>query len=336
MKNLLYIGNKLSQNGKTVTTIETLSHLLKQDGFKVKAVSTKQNKWLRLLDMLSSIVLQVRWADYVLIDTYSTQNFYYAYLCSQLCRLLNLNYLPILHGGNLPKRLEDNPKLSRAIFKHAYVNIAPSAYTEVAFKAKGFDNVKCIPNSIEINNYAFSNRAIESVNLLWVRSFSKLYNPKLAVDILHALQNKKIDSSLCMVGPDNDGSLLATKHYAASLGLDVTFTGKLSKKEWIARSKNYNVFINTTNFDNMPISVIEAMALGLPIVSTNVGGLPYFLTHNYNALLVAPNESKLFVNQIITLVNDEAKKTTLITNARHAASQYAWQSVKKLWKATLV
>lgn len=52
MKNLLYIGNKLSQNGKTVTTIETLSHLLKQDGFKVKAVSTKQNKWLRLLDML--------------------------------------------------------------------------------------------------------------------------------------------------------------------------------------------------------------------------------------------------------------------------------------------
>ena len=56
----------------------------------------------------------------------------------------------------------------------------------------------------------------------------------------------------------------------------ITITGILRKAEWIELSKDYDVFINTTNVDNMPVSVIEAMALGMPIVSTNVGGIPFF------------------------------------------------------------
>ncbi|OIQ22705.1 glycosyltransferase family 4 protein [Lacinutrix sp. MedPE-SW] len=336
MKNLLYIGNKLSQKGKTVTTIDTLSNLLAQEGFSVKAVSSKKNKWLRLLHMLYSIIRYAKWIDYVLIDTYSTQNFYYAYLCSKCCKLFNLKYLPILHGGNLPNRLINNPKLSRTIFKKAYLNIAPSGYIAEAFKNQGYSNIKCIPNTIEIDNYPFQEREISKVKLLWVRSFSKLYNPKLAIDVLNHLQENNISSSLCMVGPDNDGSLLETKNYAKSLGLEVEFTGKLSKNEWVKRSKNHNIFINTTNFDNMPISVIEAMALGLPVISTNVGGLPYFLENNKNALLVEPNNYKLFIEAIINLKTYKSNRLAIVKEARNTAETYKWQSIKKLWKATLV
>ena len=91
MKNILYIGNHLSAKGKTETTIETLSKSLKLEGFRVIVSSSKNNKLFRLFDMLFAIVKYSKKADYVLIDTYSTSNFYYAFLCSQLCLVFHLS-----------------------------------------------------------------------------------------------------------------------------------------------------------------------------------------------------------------------------------------------------
>ncbi|WP_452224265.1 glycosyltransferase family 4 protein [Lacinutrix chionoecetis] len=336
MKNLLYIGNKLSTRGKTATTIDTLSNALIAEGYNVKAVSSKKNKLLRLIDMVWSIIKNRSWAHYVLIDTYSTQNFYYALVCSQLCRFFKLKYVPILHGGNLPNRLKNNPKLSHAIFNNAFVNVAPSNYTALAFKDYGFNNITIIPNAINIENYAFKQREIDEVHLLWVRSFSKIYNPKLAVDVLFQLQKKEIKSSLTMVGPDNDGSLEVTKKHAASLNVAVNFTGKLSKKEWITLSKTHNIFINTTNFDNMPVSVIEAMALGLPIISTNVGGLPFLIEDDVTGKLVSPNNAALFVDEIIDLKENKEKVENYTRSARNRVEQFGWQVVKNQWKVTLI
>src|SRR5690606_32388170 len=113
--------------------------------------------------------------------------------------------------------------------------------------------------------------------LLWVRSFSQIYNPVLALKIVEILKLKAMEVSLCMVGPDKDGSLQRCKEMATELNLPVSFTGLLSKQEWIALSRDFDIFINTTNFDNMPISVMEAMSLGMPVISTNVGGLPLLI-----------------------------------------------------------
>jgi len=142
---------------------------------------------MRLLDMIWTCFKYRKQADYVLIDTYSTRNFYYAYFVSIVCQVLKLKYLPILHGGKLPERLKRSPKLSKRIFNNAYLNIAPSSFTKSKFEAAGFRNIKCIPNTIELNKYEFKQRIFEDVKLLWVRSFSKIYNPLLAVKILKAL-----------------------------------------------------------------------------------------------------------------------------------------------------
>ena len=85
MKNVLYVGNALSKRGKTITSIETLGAQL-GEFCSVNIVSNKSNKLLRLLDMAVTLILNVRKIDYVLIDTYSTTNFYYALVISQLCR----------------------------------------------------------------------------------------------------------------------------------------------------------------------------------------------------------------------------------------------------------
>lgn len=335
MKNLLYIGNHLSKRGKTETTIETLSKSLQLEGYHVFVSSRIENKLLRLLDMLFSIVKQSQKVHYVLIDTYSTSNFYYAFLCSQLCRVFGLKYIPILHGGNLSKRLETNPILSKAIFKNAFINIAPSGYIQSEFKKHSYTNVVCIPNTIKIKNYTFKQKEYKDVNLLWVRSFSNIYNPFLAVKILKSLLEENIKATLCMVGPDNDGSLQAVKKYAEEIGVEVKFTGLLSKQQWIELSKDYNIFINTTNFDNMPVSVIEAMALGIPVISTNVGGMPFLIENEEDGILVNPNHSGEFVNAVKKLISDSEKIHKITLNARNRVENFDWEVVKKQWFSVL-
>jgi glycosyltransferase involved in cell wall biosynthesis len=331
MKNLLYIGNKLSSKNKTVTTIETLGRNLELLTYKVTYASSYKNMVFRLFDMVLVLVLNRNKIDYVLIDTYSTLNFYFAFVISQLCRLFKLKYIPILHGGNLPSRLSKSPKLSRSIFKYAFKNIAPSNYTKISFEALGYNNIQVIPNTIEIEKYPVIEKEYNSIELLWVRSFSKLYHPKLAVSILKILKDKGYKTSLCMVGPDNDGSLLETKAFATELDLEVRFTGKLTKSEWIELSKESNYFINTTNFDNMPVSVIEAMALGFPIVSTNVGGLPNLIDQNKNGVLVNPNSEDEFASAILDLHHNKEKRDLLIKKAREKSESFDWQIVKSLW-----
>jgi glycosyltransferase involved in cell wall biosynthesis len=334
MKNVLYIGNALSSKGKTRTTIETLGEHLKEIT-TVKIASTKSNKILRLLDMVWLVLKNSSKADYVLIDTYSTSNFYFALIISQLCRLLQTKYIPILHGGNLENRLRNNPKLSALIFKNAYHLVAPSHFLKSIFKTYGYNDVLFIPNTIDITDYEFIDRKIDTIKLLWVRSFSSIYNPKQAILVLKQLLNNGHDATLTMVGPEVDGSLKEMKHLVKKEKLNVKFTGKLSKQEWIKRSEKHNIFINTTNFDNTPVSVIEAMALGLPVVSTNVGGLPFLITNNEEGLLVPKDDVNTMVNAILSLKTSKELRLKLIKNARSKVEFFDWNNVKSKWQALL-
>ena len=150
--------------------------------------------------------------------------------------------------------------------------------------------MKSIPNSIDISLYPFLKRSKPKHKILWVRAFDKIYNPKLALETLELLIADFPDAELCMIGPDKDGSLNELSDLARKNSLPVTFRGKMSKVEWIDISKDFDVFLNTTNFDNTPVSLIEAMALGLPVVSTNVGGIPYLIEDQCNGVLVEPDD----------------------------------------------
>ena len=332
MKHLLYVGNKLQQHGYTPSGVDVYSKKFEELGFKVTAVSSIKNKYLRLLKMLFSILRYRNSVDFILIDTYSTQNFYFAFLCGLLAKLLKIKYIPILRGGNLPQRLVKSKKLSNLLFKNAHINIAPSKYLKDAFNVHDFNNVLYIPNSISLKDYEFTPKPIDIPKLLWVRSFVKIYNPKLAIKIFSAIKSKYPEATLCMVGPEKDGSLQNCKAYAEQLNLNVKFTGQLTKQEWRELSNNYNIFINTTNFDNTPVSVIEAMALGLPVISTNVGGLPYLINNVEDGILVPANNPTHFIDAIVSLVENPTKAQELSIHAREKVSNYDWQIVKLNWQ----
>jgi len=334
--NLLYIGNKLAGHGATMTSIESLGQLLENEGHHLWYASSKKNKALRLIDMISKTIRYARKSDYVLIDTYSTSNFWYAFVISQLCRIMRVKYIANLHGGNLPNRLKNNPVLCRMIFKHAYKNVAPSNYLLQAFENRGFAELLFIPNTLEIQNYTFRQREKLRPKLLWVRSLASIYNPEMALMVLEQLQKDFADAALCMIGPDKENKLQDLQQMADAKNLNVRFTGKLSKPEWTKLSTEYDIFINTTHFDNTPVSVMEAMALGLPVVSTNVGGIPYLLENRKTAMLINDNDVDAMASAVKELIFDDSLSNQIIGNALSLVEKFDWSFVKTKWNEILI
>lgn len=328
----MYLGNMLSTHGKTASVIELLSPKL-SDFVRVKSYSSKKAQLSRMIDMVWAIFSNRSDTSLVLIDAFSSRAFWYCYVVAQVCRFLKIPFIPILHGGDFPARLERSPKAARSIFSSAAVNISPSLYLKHHFTKANFP-VLYIPNFLEVDKYIVTKRSFSQPKLLWVRSFHRLYNPLLAIEVLALLKSEYPEASLCMVGPDKDGSLAEAKKLALELGLGdaVVFPGLLSKSDWIRESSKYNVFINTTNFDNMPISVIEAFALGFPVVSTNVGGLPYLIDDGVDGLLVPPHSVSGFANAIKRVVSDPTFANVLAFNARRKAASFDWKVVGKQWK----
>ena len=329
-KKVLYIGNNLTQKTKYNSTLIVLAKLLESEGYLVSISSDKMNKVIRLFDMILSFFKNFRKVDYILIDTFSTSNFYYAFIISQLSRIFRIKYIPILHGGNLPSRLEHNKYLCNLLFSNSYKNIAPSNYLKSAFDNKGFKTV-FIPNIVEIENYQFKKREKMSPRLFWVRAFKEIYNPTLAVKVLHKLKRKYPEASLCMVGPFVDNSYNECLKLVKELNLEssIEFTNVLLKEDWHKKSEDFDIFINTTNFDNTPVSVMEAMALGLPVVSTNVGGIPFLVEDKKDGLLVDKENEEQLTNSIISILNNEFPDLSI--NARAKVENFSWETNKEKW-----
>ncbi|GAB1309270.1 glycosyltransferase [Urechidicola sp. KH5] len=326
---IIYIGNNLKSSNPT--TIIKLSELLKDAGIDVKVYSKQKKQLFRLISMIFGVFKNSN-ASYVLIDTYSTFNFYYAVIIGRLCRWLRIPYIPILHGGNLPVRIQKSKRFSESLFGKSLINIAPSPYLKKEFKKHNFQ-VKEIPNSLNLANYQFKERKEFKPKLFWIRAFDEIYNPKMAIHVLQEVRKMNPNATLCMVGPDKDGSLNLVKSLTKSLNLEayVEFTGRLTKEDWVLKTKEFDIFINTTNFDNLPVSLIEAMALGLPIVSTNVGGIPHFIEDGKQGFLVPSNDVHAMSICIQKLISNHKLSKSIALNARKKVELYDDALVLKSW-----
>lgn len=335
-RQIIYIGNQLESRGGTPTSIDILAPLLQQEGYIVKTASEKKNRFFRLTEMLLLLVKNTKSTQVVFIDTYSTANFWYAYFTGQVCRKLRLNYIPLLHGGNLTARLKRSPRACESLFKNATLNIAPSYFIKEKFQQNGISGVQYIPNSLKIEEYSYKIRKSLKPKLLWVRAFSEIYDPLMAIQSLEILLKEFPDAELCMVGPEKDSSFQECMAYVEKKKLPVRFTGKLDKKEWHELAIEYDIFLNTTKIDNTPVSVIEAMALGIPVVSTNVGGIPYLIDNHANGVLVPPQKPLEMSNAIAVLLRDPDGSQKLASSARLKVEKFDWAEVKKMWHTVLL
>ena len=301
---ILYIGNILSSKGMNPSPVELIrNEIYKSSKIKMIIASDKKNIIFRFLHMN-----YIYWGNYkkvslMFIDVFSTKAFYFTFYFALISKLLSLKYIPIIHGGNIDLRIKKSKWMTKFVFKNSNINISPSRYVYSILQKNNFA-VKYIPNCINFSFYKFKKRQKIRPRIIWLRSFHEIYNPYMAINVFKIISSCYSKTKLTMIGPDKDGSLRHCQQLSKkySINHNIDFLGYLSKIEWIKIAGDHDIFINTSKIDNMPVSVIEMMALGLPIVSTDVGGIPFFLEHGKNSLLVKNNDSQNMASQIKYLI----------------------------------
>jgi len=159
----------------------------------------------------------------------------------------------------------------------------------------------------------------------------------MAVDVLADLLRHH-DLQLAMYGPDRgDGSLQRALERSAKHGVAaaVDFRGAIPKVNVPDALARGDIFLNTAKFDNTPVSVIEAMACGLPVVTTNVGGIPYLLEHGMTALLVQPGNVPEMAAAVTRLVTEPDLASHLSANGRKLVESFDWNVVLPQWRRLL-
>jgi glycosyltransferase involved in cell wall biosynthesis len=331
---ILLIGNFLSVNGVNRSVGEELAERLKGAGYLIKTTSHRQSRLLRLLDMISTVWMRRRDYQVAYVEVYSGDAFLWAEI---VCRVLNLvqkPYVLALHGGNLPTFAQRWPGRVKRLLQGASIVTAPSRYLLEEMRPYRSD-ICLLPNPIDLGLYSYCLRSNPSPHLVWLRAFHAIYYPQMTPQVIAKLRESFPEITLTMVGPDKrDGALQETRTVIEKLGLqkNIEIILGVSKSQVPNILGQGNIFINTTNVDNTPVSVIEAMGCGLCIVSTNVGGIPYLLEDGIDALLVPPNNPEAMSNAVRRIFDDPGLAEKLSRNARNKAERFDWSVVLPQWE----
>jgi len=119
---------------------------------------------------------------------------------------------------------------------------------------------------------------------------------------------------------------------ARELGLrNTTFVGRVPWGDMPDLYDASDIYLTATNIDNMPGSVIECLSCGLPVVTTNAGGVPYIVTQGETALIVPLNDHEAMATQALRLLEDDTLAVHLARNGRAGCERFTWPAVRDAW-----
>lgn len=334
---VLIVGNFLSHHGGSRGVCEDLAERLRDEGAEVVTTSSHKNRFMRVFHMLFTTLKMRKSYSVAQVDVYSGLAFWWAELICMVLRFLGKPYIITLHGGNLPAFSRKQPSRVRRFMNVASVVVAPSDYllTEMAPYRS---DIVLLANPIALDHYPFRPRTNATPALVWMRAFHSVYNPALLVRVIALLNSEWPEIRGVMAGPDKgDGSLQEVQKLAKNLGISshLSFPGGVPKSEVPHLLSSGDIFVNTTDADNTPVSVLEAMACGLPVITTNVGGIAYLLCHEHDALLVPPNDPEAMAMAVRRLLTEPGLAEKLSCNARAKAGQHDWSQVLPVWMSML-
>ena len=167
-----------------------------------------------------------------------------------------------------------------------------------------------------------------------MRTFYDYYRPGLAVEVLAQILPEYPQATLTMAGQEK-GLGAATREMTINLGLQdhVRFPGFLDSAGKRREFEQHDIFLNTTTIDNMPICLLEAGAFGTPIVSTNVGGVPFLVKDGQTALLCHPDDALAMSAAVKRLLREPELASRLSTGGRALAESCGAEIVIPQWES---
>lgn len=324
-----------------------LRQLLESRGVPVTAIS---NNWrfegaLKVLELLPGIrtvlhllrflnrLYRVASAKTIVhIFSHSFASFFLWTLTSVVvCKWRHAPIIINYRGGHAQKFLRRWKKLAVPVFRQASQIVVPSRFLEFVFLQHGI-STQVIPNIISDDLKPKRKQANHRIHIIVNRNFEPIYNVACAIRAFAIIQAIHPKAKLTLIG---DGSQRAQlERLASTLGLrNVTFTGQLANRKVIELLGEADLLLNPTDVDNMPISLLEAMVMGVPIVSTNAGGVPYLIENKVTGILVEKNDHQAMARAASRILRSESLQKRLKHNAWKQVRKCSWQNVWPLWGA---
>ena len=328
---ILSIGNYLNDPVDTPQPMEALAPKLSECGFRVRLVSAFSFRPLRLAHMVSAVLSARSRYNIVLIDTFSGPAFAFAYLCGKAARIVRIPYVAVLHGGRLPEWAEKHPGAVREYLRGAAAVTAVSHYLSESLSRLRSD-IRVIPNMLPLDRYRQRVRGPWRPRYLWLRRFHSMYNPKMAVRSFAQILARRPGATMTMAGPDA-GQAAATMALARMLNVarSIHFPGKLTKDQIYRLAEDHDFFLHTSRVDNQPVTVLEAMALGLPVVGVDSGGMRYMVEDGVSGMLVPEGDYRAMADACELLLREPRRADSLGRAGRRVAERSSWQNVRGRW-----
>jgi len=327
-----FVGPLLGRNPNWVISQgEILGALLAEIGYPVKQTSFVPNRLLRLADTIAHLLSWRNQVDVVILMVFSGPAFGMADISSWLARVIGKPLVLWLHGGNLPHFSQQHPAWVRRVLARGKRIVSPSTYLAHFFAEWGYE-IDVIPVGLDLEDYTYGHRQRVQPRLLWMRTFQDIYYPEMAVEVLAQLQGSCPEATLTMAGQAK-GTLARVQALSMAKGLagKVRFAGFLDKAGKEREFARHDIFLNTNRVDNMPMSVMEAAAFGLPVVATAVGGIPNLLEHEKTGLLVGNEDIVGMATAVQRLLHEPDLAARLSANGRRLAEANSWPAVKQQW-----
>jgi len=237
-------------------------------------------------------------------------------------------------GGEAPQYFSRSMPWIRPTMKRAAKIVVPSHYLKKVFSEYGF-HCEVIPNIVNLERFmpstAISYKTDGRFTLIVTRNLEPIYGLPTAIKALALAVDQIPNIELLIAGTGPEKEKLQNLSKRLGVGDKVRFVGRLGPGEIEKFYQGADIMLNPTTVDNMPNSILEALASCVPVISTNVGGVPYMVEHDHTALLVPVNNEEEMARQIVRLYQDSKLREKLIISGLQEVAQYGWLNVKPLW-----
>ena len=246
-----------------------------------------------------------------------------------VARLLGKPVILNYHSGEAPDHLRRSAIARRAMRNWVDLNVVPSPFLRDVLAS--FDiEAQVVANTIDLRQFTYRRRDPLRPRLICTRNFEPLYNVSCLLRSFARIQARHPDASLMLVGSGSQDAALRAE--AARLQLrHVTFAGRVSPSEIARYYSDGDIYVQTPSIDNMPLSLLEASASGLPVVSTRVGGVPSILREGLDGLLAPDNDDAAIAAHVLKLLDEPAYARQLAAAAHATLSAYEWPVVREGW-----
>jgi len=259
---------------------------------------------------------------------------YYSYLLCAAPAILLANLfgkISILNyrSGEADDHLLNWKLTAVPIMRRSTVIVVPSGYLVDVFARFGL-KAQAIYNLVELDRFRYRERMPLRPIFLTSRLLEPLYNVGCVLRAFAQIQQRYPDATLTVAA---DGWMRSQlEQQAKDLGLNATrFIGRVPFDQMPAMYDNADIYLTATNLDNMPASITECMASGLPVITTDAGGIPYIVTHEETCLMIPRDDAAAMAAAATRLLENNEFAAALARRAREASRKFTWDAVRDEW-----